>query len=141
MGVPTLMKMPKRFFSEDTADLFNKMELSRQRTNYNIEDADDKVVLTIDAPGMKADDVDVKLEHDGRMIRVSGMKKSKEGDVEIESRFDKAFMLGDNKYDTDKITANLVDGVLTVTAPKKVEEKMIEGKIKVTEIAPEPVSE
>jgi len=138
--VPMMMKMPKKLFSEGT-DLFKDLELSRQRTSYNIEDADDKVILTVDTPGMKADDIDVKLEHDGRMIRLSGMKKSKEGGVEIESRFDKAFMLGKNVFDTDKITANLVDGVLTVTAPKKGEEVKNEGRIEVTEIAPESVSE
>eukprot|EP00565_Helicotheca_tamesis_P002377 CAMPEP_0185740856 /NCGR_PEP_ID=MMETSP1171-20130828/38647_1 /TAXON_ID=374046 /ORGANISM="Helicotheca tamensis, Strain CCMP826" /LENGTH=227 /DNA_ID=CAMNT_0028412785 /DNA_START=113 /DNA_END=796 /DNA_ORIENTATION=+ len=138
--VPMMMKMPKKLFSEGT-DLFKDLELSRQRTSYNIEDADDKVILTVDTPGMKADDIDVKLEHDGRMIRLSGMKKSKEGGVEIESRFDKAFMLGKNVFDTDKITANLVDGVLTVTAPKKGEKGKNEGRIEVTEIAPEPVSE
>jgi len=90
---------------------------------------------------MKADDIDVKLEHDGRMIRLSGTKKSKEGEVEIESRFEKAFMLGNNRFETDKITANLVDGVLTITAPKVFEEEVKESKIKVIESAPEESSE
>lgn len=136
---PTLMKLPNKLFSDD-ADPFKDLAISRQRTNYNIEDAEDKVTLSVDAPGMKAEDIDVKLEHDGRVIRLSGMKKSKEGDVEIESRFDKAFMLGKNRFETDNIKANLVDGVLTVIAPKRVDIEMKEKKIKVTETAPEVAS-
>lgn len=139
--VPMRMALPSRLFTKG-ADTFKNMAISRERnSSYNIEDADDKVILTVDVPGMKADDIDVKIEHDGRVIRLSGTKKSKEGEVEIESRFEKAFMLGNNRFETDNFTANLVDGVLTITAPKRFEKEIKESKIKVTELAPEAISE
>jgi HSP20 family molecular chaperone IbpA len=48
-----------------------------------------------------------------------------------ESRFDKRFTIGDD-IDVSKITANLENGVLTVTAPKKEKKEPETVKIPIT---------
>eukprot|EP00957_Ditylum_brightwellii_P122332 9328776-Ditylum_brightwellii.AAC.1 len=50
-------------------------------------------------------------------------------------------MLGNNKFETDKITANFVGGVLAITTPKIVEKEIKEPKIKVIESSPKEINE
>ena len=52
-----------------------------------------------------------------------------------ESRFDKRFTIGDD-IDTTKISANLENGVLTVTAPKKEKKEPETVKIPITMSTP-----
>jgi HSP20 family protein len=95
------------------------MVLRRSSPGYEIHEDDSKFQLSIDVPGVKAADMKVDLEQGGRLLHLSGGRKiEKEGSV-TETRFDKRFTLAEN-VDASKITANLADGVLVVSAPKKV---------------------
>jgi HSP20 family protein len=95
------------------------MVLRRSSPGYEIHEDDNKFQLSIDVPGVKAADMKVDLEQGGRLLHLSGGRKiEKEGSV-TETRFDKRFTLAEN-VDAGKITANLADGVLVVSAPKKV---------------------
>jgi HSP20 family protein len=95
------------------------MVLRRSSPGYEIHEDDNKFQLSIDVPGVKAADMKVDLEQGGRLLHLSGGRKiEKEGSV-TETRFDKRFTLAEN-VDANKITANLADGVLVVSAPKKV---------------------
>jgi HSP20 family molecular chaperone IbpA len=60
----------------------------------------------------------------GRTVTDDGKK--------IETKFEKRFTIGDN-VDTSKLTANLSDGVLTVTAPKLTIKAPEPIKIEITE--------
>ena len=51
--------------------------------------------------------------------------------IASETKFEKRFVL-DHNIDTGKVTANLQDGILTITAPKDVDHKIIQ-KIAITE--------
>ncbi len=51
------------------------------------------------------------------MLHLSGGRKIQRGDEVIETCFEKSFRLGRN-IDASKITANMSDGVMIVTAPK-----------------------
>jgi hypothetical protein len=50
-------------------------------------------------------------------------------------------MLDNNRFETDKITANFIGGVLTISTPKIVEKEIKESKIKVIESFPEEINE
>lgn len=64
-------------------------------------------------PGVKAQDMIITLEEDLHVLNLSGSRKIKEGDSVTESKFMKAFSIGENNdVDLDKIAANLSDGVL-----------------------------
>jgi HSP20 family molecular chaperone IbpA len=111
------------------------MVLRRSSPGYEIHEDDNKFQLSIDVPGVKAADMKVDLEKDGRVLHLSGGRKvEKEGSV-TETRFDKRFLIAEN-VDTSKIAANLADGVLVVTAPKKVIEEEKTTTIAITEGPP-----
>jgi HSP20 family protein len=99
---------------------------------YEIHEDEKSYAISIDIPGVQADEMTLKLEDDGRVLHLSGGRKvvQKEGSVVVsETKFIKRFTLGEN-VDTEKLTANLENGVLRVTAPKKV----VEAPVMTTEI-------
>ena len=109
------------------------MVLRRSSPGYEIHEDDNKFQLSIDVPGVKAADMKVQVEQGGRLLHLTGGRRvQKEGGSVTETRFDERFTLAEN-VDATKITANLADGVLVVTAPKKVIEPT---KIVITEGPP-----
>ena len=107
---------------------------------YEITEDGTQFQLAVDVPGVKAGDMKIHLEQDGRVLRITGERRVQEGSMKLESNFEKAFVL-DKKIDTDKITANLSDGVVVITAPKKAAELKNVVEIPVTENARAPISE
>ena len=100
---------------------------------YEIHEDDDKYSIAIDVPGVKSEDMTIKLEENGQVLNLSGGRKIKKGDDTVsETKFVKQFTIGEN-VDVDKIAASLSDGVLEVTAPKKAVEKKEAHIIKITE--------
>ena len=116
----------------------------RPTYRYRIDEEDDKYTLSVELPGVKASDVNVSLEQDGRVLRISGMRKVADGDMAYESKFSKDFVLNKDVH-VEGIEANLSEGVMSIVAPKKpkVEPKSISIPIQeeVPEIAEEAVAE
>jgi len=107
---------------------------------YEMTEDDTQFKLAIDVPGVKAGDMKIHLEQDGRVLRLTGERKIQEGSFKSERRFEKAFAL-DKKVDTERITANLSDGVVVITAPKKVAEPKNVVEIPISENARFPIPE
>jgi HSP20 family protein len=110
----------------------SNMILSRSSPGYEINEDENKYQIAIDVPGVKAGDLDVELEQEGRVLRLSGGRKLQKGSEITETKFDKRFWIGEN-IDTSNIAANLSDGVLVVTAQKKPQEEEKAIKIAITE--------
>jgi HSP20 family protein len=120
---------PSPFFSRDPffEDLmpvirhadrqFNDMVLRHSSPGYEINENEEKYEISMDLPGVKASEMTAQLEEDGRVLHVSGGRKIEKDGKTTETKFEKRFTIGSN-VDTTKLTANLADGVLTVTAPK-----------------------
>jgi HSP20 family protein len=108
----------------------------RPTYRYRIDEDEDKYTLSVELPGVKASDVNVSLEQDGRVLRISGMRQEKNGDMSFESNFSKDFVLNKDVH-VEGIEAKLSEGIMTVVAPKmpKVEPKSI--SIPVLEEVPE----
>merc|ERR1712182_76841 len=68
-----------------------------------------------DVPGVKEEDVDIKLD-DGQLI-VQGQRTVGSKSSRFSSKFFRSFSL-DPTVDVDRFTATLEKGVLTVSAPK-----------------------
>jgi HSP20 family protein len=86
---------------------------------YEIREREDGMYqISVDVPGIKASDMNIELLHDGRVLHISGGRKTTEGGKVTETKFDKKFTIGDN-IETEKMSANLADGVLILKAPKK----------------------
>lgn len=93
------------------------MKLLHSSPGYEINESDGKYQIAVDVPGVKATDMTVKLENDGKVLHISGGRKVQKEGKTIETKFEKRFTIGNN-VDTSKLTANLADGVLMLTAPK-----------------------
>mmetsp|Transcript_24375 Transcript_24375/g.36105 ORF Transcript_24375/g.36105 Transcript_24375/m.36105 type:complete len:159 (+) Transcript_24375:73-549(+) len=105
------------------------MVLRRCSPHYEVIESDDQYQLAVDVPGVKLNDIKIELEQDS-VLRISGGRKVNKTEedgtmIASETKFEKRFVL-DHNIDTGKVTANLQDGVLTITAPKDVERKGIQ---------------
>jgi HSP20 family protein len=107
--------------------------LRRSSPCYEVTEDETQFQLAVDVPGVKAGDLNIQLEQGGRVLRLSGGRKvrSADGKNASESKFEKSFTI-DRSIDANKITANLADGVLVITAPKDVKKDEVQ-KIAVTE--------
>jgi HSP20 family protein len=108
------------------------MALLRSSPGYEISEGDGKYNIHVDVPGIKAADMNVELENEGKVLHISGGRKVTSGDTVSETRFEKRFTIGVN-VDTQKMSAHLVDGVLTLTAPKIEKKEEPVHKIAITE--------
>merc|ERR1712038_1210426 len=86
----------------------------------------DTVKLTMDLPGVKADDLDVRVENE--VLSVSGKRCDHKKTLE----FGRKFELDTTNVDSSTIAANLVDGVLTITMEKKKKPEDVMMKIAIT---------
>jgi HSP20 family protein len=92
------------------------------------EDAE-KIELHADLPGVKQEDVEIQI--DKGVLTIKGERKLVAGRGERNTgAFSRAFTLPDT-IDVEKIAAALKDGVLTLTLPKRPEEKPRQIKIAV----------
>merc|ERR1712176_669482 len=82
---------------------------------YNLIDNDDQFELTMDVPGVKEEDIDIKLD-DGQLT-VQGQRTIGSESSQFSSKFFRSFSL-DRTVDMDSLAANLKNGVLTISAPK-----------------------
>ena len=87
----------------------------------------DDVVAVVELPGMRKEDIEISL-HDG-MLTISGERKDenqngdKDGRTErFVGKFRRSVSLP-TRVDSNKVTANYKDGILTVTLPKAEEVK------------------
>jgi HSP20 family protein len=105
------------------AHLANRMHQQQRRAPptslvppaSRINEHEDRVELSIDVPGVKASDVSVNVEN--RVLTISGSRTVQDGNRSNALKFSRQFAL-DATVDAERLSANLVDGVLTITAPK-----------------------
>jgi len=89
----------------------------------DVHDEKDNLVVQVELPGMKKDEIDISL-HDG-VLTVSGERKSereqKEGETFRSERFFGKFQRSVTlpaQVDGDKVQATYKDGILIVSLPK-----------------------
>ena len=95
---------------------------------YEVHEDDKHYMVSVDVPGVRPEDMKIEVVDD--TLHVSGGRKIKRGGTESESKFDYRLSMGD--VDLGKITANLDNGVLQLTAPKKEPEKPQARTIQIT---------
>jgi HSP20 family protein len=108
---------------------------------YEMNDETDAYQVTLDVPGVKASDIDISFNEEDSVLTVSGKRDISEGGVIRTVKFSKSFTLDSSVVDKDKISAQINNGVLFVTAAKvpiePKEDKV--RKIPVMEVGPESV--
>lgn len=86
---------------------------------YQIIENHGGIELEIELPGVKREDVAAKIEDGGRVLHITGERTHTDGDYPTLRSFDQKFILDDKAVDVSKIKANLMNGLLTVKAPKR----------------------
>jgi HSP20 family protein len=92
------------------------------------ETKEHEIVLRAELPGLKRDDLDLRVENSTLTLRGERKQEkdvSKENFHRIErlyGTFSRSFSLP-TTVDTEKVSANFADGVLTVTLPTRAEAK------------------
>merc|ERR1712232_516258 len=100
----------------DMVDLRQQQQVIRYPSQrYELIDNNEKFELKVDVPGVKEEDIDIKLD-DGKHT-IEGQRMAASETSEFTSKFSKTFSL-DPTVDVDQFSANLKNGVLIVSAPK-----------------------
>ncbi|GKY99306.1 hypothetical protein MPSEU_000885700 [Mayamaea pseudoterrestris] len=107
---------------------------SYRGSNVYIEDTKDKYTISFDVPGVKIQDV--KLQVKDSVLHVTAERKAGETTI---AKFSQHFALDESLIDSDKLSARLTDGVLTISAPKK--EEPAPQVISVTSSEPTDINE
>jgi HSP20 family protein len=95
------------------------------RPAVDIFESSGEITLIADMPGVSKERLDVRVERDSLVVEGGAQLEMHEGmealyaDVRW-TRYRRSFALS-NELDSDKIDANLKDGVLTVRIPKRAE--------------------
>merc|ERR1712124_37494 len=89
----------------------------QQQQGYDLIDNADKFELRLDVPGVKKDDICIKIDDDKNLI-VKGTRVYETETTKSKSKFKQMFSL-DKAVDVDRFSAKMGNGVLVVTAPKR----------------------
>jgi HSP20 family protein len=93
--------------------------------NFEVRETKDAFLFKADLPGIKQEDVDIELH--GNRLAISGKRDSEHEDKDGDTvyayersfgSFYRAFTLPDNA-DTENVSCDLKEGVLTLAVPKK----------------------
>merc|ERR1712183_518394 len=100
----------------DMVDLREQQQVIRYPSQrYELIDSNEKFELKVDVPGVKEEDIDIKLD-DGKLT-IEGQRMATSETSKFTSKFSKTFSL-DPTVDVDQFSASLKNGVLIVSAPK-----------------------
>lgn len=134
MFTAPLFLHPSSFMEEERSLLRRMFDLQAPERSspghYELVDDKDKFQVSVAVPGIKMEDIDVRLE-DG-YISISGERVVTTETSRSASKFSQAFSL-DPTVDLEHLTATLNNGVLVVSAPKIVEK--LEEKVRKIPIA------
>jgi HSP20 family protein len=128
-------RIPRPALSPLIKDIPEDLRL-RRPLGFDVTQDDKEYKLAVHVPDVEAKDVDLQLDHDGRVLRLKGDRTHEEGGMKVRSRFEKAILLSPD-VDTTKLAANMSGDTLTVVAPKierkaaldQAENKKIEIKV------------
>jgi HSP20 family protein len=104
----------------------------------DVVETEDAIVVRLDLPGHKADDIQLKVENDVLTIEAELKLREGEGKGETFHRSERVFGKAFRSFalpagvDTARTAASYVDGVLEITLPKREEAKPRTIQVKAT---------
>jgi|TARA_Y100000310_G_C20073099_1_gene530331 HSP20 family protein len=110
------------FFNTVSRTPFNTVTNKSNYPRVDIREHRDSVTLDATVPGLGKEDVSIDYE-DGH-LKISAEKQSRDGDEFVHreihrSAFSRWFSIDEETYEVGKIDANLDNGILSITIPKK----------------------
>ncbi len=124
--LPALNSMLDDFRCLDNRMFYNRM------SDYKIEEDEKNYIIEMDMPGVKKEDLEVGIKENILSIYAERKKEDKTENKEsvVVSKYEQSFNISAKGIDVDNIQANLDNGVLKITLPKK-EEVKFEKKIEI----------
>ena len=124
--LPALNSMLDDFRCLDSSMFYNRM------SDYKIEEDEKDYIIEMDMPGVKKEDLEVGIKENILSIYAERKKEDKTENKEsvVVSKYEQSFNISAKGIDVDNIQANLDNGVLKITLPKK-EEVKFEKKIEI----------
>ena len=122
------------WFPEVFNDLLNIAGLPKANATapaINVMETDKEYKVEVAAPGMRKEDFNVNIDHEGNLvIKMENKQQKTEEDKKARylrrefsySKFEQSLILPDD-VDKEKIAASVAHGVLTVNLPKIVKEE------------------
>jgi HSP20 family protein len=135
-GVSTLQDQINRLFNETFDHSSEEGNLTAWAPAVDIHETEQEVVVKADLPGVKPEDLDVRVENN--LLTIRGERKfekrvSEQNYLRVErsyGSFSRSFSLA-NTVNTEAIKADYKDGVLTLSIPKREEAKPKQIKVQV----------
>ena len=107
--------------------------MSRRRPlGFEVTEEEKEYKIAVHVPDVDANDINLQLDNDGRVLRLKGDRSREAGGMKVQSRFEKAILLGPD-VDTSKLAASMSGDCLTIVAPK-IEKKEALEKTESTKI-------
>jgi HSP20 family molecular chaperone IbpA len=94
---------------------------------YDIIETDTAIQIAMDVPGIEMNEFSITLDDKDQILSISGRREQKTTTTTKDNKtyrraFTQKFALKNPQIDTNEISAQLHNGVLTITIPKKVDE-------------------
>lgn len=124
--LPALHSMLDDFRVFDNSIFCNRM------SDYKIEEDDKNYIIEMDIPGVRKEDLEIGIKENILSIYAERKKEDRTENKEsvVVSKYEQSFNISAKGVDIDNIQANLDNGVLKITLPKK-EEVKYEKKIEI----------
>lgn len=116
----------------DDFRVFDNSVFCNRVSDYKMEEDDKNYIIEIDIPGVRKEDLEIGIKENILSIYAERKKEDKTENKEsiVVSKYEQSFNISDRSVDVDNIQANLDNGVLKITLPKK-EEAKYEKKIEI----------
>lgn len=118
-------------FNELFTDFFDNMLTNSNRQStpaVNVSETDDQFTLEVAAPGLKKEAFKINVDNDLLTVSAENKEEKSEKNEKYNRRefsyssFQRSFNIPE-MIDTEKISANYQDGVITIVLPKREEAK------------------
>jgi HSP20 family molecular chaperone IbpA len=122
----SLASFPRPYLSLADKNIPTDLQL-RRPLGFEIEPGEKEYNIKVHVPDVEAKDLNLHLQHDGRVLRLKGERNMEEGGMRVQSSFEKSILLAPD-VDLTQLTASMTGDTLTVHAPKLEQMKSLEEK-------------
>ena len=111
-------------FFNITPVFHNLEEVYRTGDQVRFAQREEGLHVQIDIPGVKKDDLDLKVDSERRDVYIEGKRNILNNDSEETQTYNRSFSIG-KEYDLNKIKFEYANGMLEVQVPRRKKEEYI----------------
>ncbi len=111
-------------FFNITPVFHNLEEVYRTGDQVRFAQREEGLHVQIDIPGVKKDDLDLKVDSERRDVYIEGRRNILNSDSEETQTYNRSFSIG-KEYDLNKIKFEYANGMLQVQVPRRKKEEYI----------------